>query len=84
MVQSDQELSVLAEWVDGVINDALKLGGSSGDRARGYAQKMAPFTTLTDEEMAALDAVGGEQPRCLPARATAARASRRMACGPGG
>jgi hypothetical protein len=64
----------LAEWVDGVINDALKLGGSSGDRAREYAQKMAPFTTLTDEEMAALDAVGGEQPRCLPARATAARA----------
>jgi hypothetical protein len=53
----------LAEWVDDVINDALKLGGSMDDRAREYAQKMAPFTTLTDEEMAALDAVGGEQ-RC--------------------
>jgi hypothetical protein len=55
----------LAEWVDDVINDALKLGGSMDDRAREYAQKMAPFTTLTDEEMAALDAVGGEQPSRL-------------------
>jgi hypothetical protein len=52
----------LAEWVDDVINDALKLGGPMDDRAREYAQKMAPFTTLTDEEMAALDGVGGEQP----------------------
>jgi hypothetical protein len=59
----------LAEWVDDVINDALKLGGSMDDRAREYAQKMAPFTTLTDEEMAALDTVRGEQPCGLPARA---------------
>ena len=57
----------LAEWVDDVINDALKLGGPMDDRAREYAQKMAPFTTLTDEEMAALDAVGGGQPCHLPA-----------------
>jgi hypothetical protein len=40
------------------------------DRAREYAQKMAPFTTLTDEEMAALDAVPGERHCGLPARAT--------------
>src|SRR5215467_8665227 len=60
----------LAEWVDDVISDALKLGGSMDDRAREYAQKMAPFTTLTDEEMAALDAVGGEQRCRLPTRAT--------------
>jgi hypothetical protein len=58
----------LAEWVDDVISDALKLGGSMDDRAREYAQKMAPFTTLTDEEMAALDAVPGQQPCGLPAR----------------
>jgi hypothetical protein len=60
----------LAEWVDDVISDALKLGGSMDDRAREYAQKMAPFTTLTDEEMAALDAVPGQKPCGLPARVT--------------
>ena len=63
----------LAEWVDDVISDALKLGGSMDDRAREYAQKMAPFTTLTDEEMAALDAVPGQKPCGLPARAVLAR-----------
>ena len=63
----------LAEWVDDVISDALKLGGSMDDRAREYAQKMAPFTTLTDEEMASLDAVPGEQPCGLPARTVSIR-----------
>jgi len=67
----------LAQWVDDVTSDALKLGGSSGDQAREYAQKIAPFTTLTDEEMAALDALPGEQPAGLPARAAAARAGKR-------
>jgi len=59
----------LAEWVDDVISDALRLGGAMDDQARAYAQKMAPFTTLTDEELAALDAVPGDQAGCLPARA---------------
>ena len=63
----------LAEWVDDVISDALKLGGSMDDRAREYAQKMAPFTTLTDEEMTALDAIPGEKPCGLPAVATSDR-----------
>jgi hypothetical protein len=53
----------LAEWVDDVINDALRLGGPMDDRAREYAQKMAPFTTLTDEDMATLDALPGEHCR---------------------
>jgi len=56
----------LAEWVDDVVNDAMKLGGSCGDQAREYAQRVAPFTTLTDEEMAALDAL---PPGRLSARA---------------
>ena len=47
----------LAEWVDDVVSDALKIGGFTDDQAREYAQKIAPFTTLTDEEMAALDAL---------------------------
>src|SRR5258708_14095387 len=51
----------LAEWVDDVVNDALKLGGSMDDQAREYAQRVAPFTTLTDEEMAALDALPGDE-----------------------
>jgi hypothetical protein len=66
----------LAGWVDDVINDALKLGGSMDDRAREYAQKMAPFTTLTDEEMAALDAIPGEKPCGLPALATSDQRAR--------
>jgi hypothetical protein len=61
----------LAEWVDDVVNDALKLGGLMDDQAREYAQRVAPFTTLTDEEMAALDAL---PPGRLPARAAAALA----------
>jgi hypothetical protein len=51
----------LAEWVDAVVSDALKLGGSIDDQAREYAQRVAPFTTLTDEEMAALDALPGDE-----------------------
>jgi hypothetical protein len=77
LVDSDGALVIrfnprqLAEWVDDVISDALKLGGTMDDRARAYAQKMAPFTTLTDQELAALDAPPG---RRLPARpATAPR-----------
>jgi hypothetical protein len=31
------------------------------DVAREYAQRIAPFTTLTDEEMAALDAFPGDE-----------------------
>src|SRR5260221_7923107 len=42
----------LAEWVDDVVNDALKLGGALGHQARGYAPMVAPYNTPSREEIA--------------------------------
>src|SRR5260370_28437634 len=58
----------LAEWVDDVVNDALKLGGSQDDPAPEDAPRGAPLTTLTHQEMAPPHALpggdaGGARPR---------------------
>jgi hypothetical protein len=54
----------VAEWVEYVTKNALLFGGPMDDVAREYAQRIAPFTTLTDSELAALDAfpAGDEVP----------------------
>ena len=36
--------------------NALSFGDSVDDVAREYAQRIAPFTTLTDQDLAELDA----------------------------
>ena len=41
--------------------NALSFGDSVDDVAREYAQRIAPFTTLTDEDLAALDAFPGDE-----------------------
>jgi hypothetical protein len=46
----------VAEWVEHVTKNAMSFGESVDDVAREYAQRIAPFTTLTDEDLAALDA----------------------------
>ena len=51
----------VAEWVEHVAKNALSFGDSVDDVAREYAQRIAPFTTLTDEELAALDAFPGDE-----------------------
>jgi hypothetical protein len=50
----------VAEWVEYVSKNALLFGGPMDDVAREYAQRIAPFTTLTDEDLAALDAFPGD------------------------
>lgn len=50
----------VAEWVEYVSKNALLFGGPMDDLAREYAQRIAPFTTLTDEDLAALDAFHGD------------------------
>src|SRR5260221_10306299 len=56
----------LAEWVDDVVNDALKLGGAMEHHAPCDAQRGAPFTTLTHQGEAA--------PRGLPGDCAGRRA----------
>jgi hypothetical protein len=51
----------VAEWVEHVTKNALSFGDSVDDVAREYAQRIAPFTTLTDQELAALDAFPGDE-----------------------
>src|SRR5215471_825722 len=51
----------VAEWVEHVTKNALSFGDSVDDVAREYAQRIAPFTTLTDEDLAALDAFPGDE-----------------------
>jgi hypothetical protein len=46
----------VAEWVEHVSKNALSFGDSVDDVAREYAQRIAPFTTLTDQDLAELDA----------------------------
>jgi len=46
----------VAEWVEHVTKNAMSFGESVDDVAREYAQRIAPFTTLTDGDLAALDA----------------------------
>lgn len=49
----------VAEWVEHVTKNAMSFGEPVDDVAREYAQRIAPFTTLTDEDLAALDAFPG-------------------------
>jgi hypothetical protein len=51
----------VAEWVEYVSRNALLFGGPMDDVAREYAQRIAPFTTLTDEELAAIDALPDDE-----------------------
>jgi len=51
----------VAEWVEHVTKNALSFGDCVDDVAREYAQRIAPFTTLTDEDLAALDAFPGDE-----------------------
>ena len=51
----------VAEWVEHITRNAMSFGGPMDETAREYAQRIAPFTTLTDEELAALDAFPGDQ-----------------------
>jgi hypothetical protein len=46
----------VAEWVEHIARNAVSFGGPLDDTAREYAQRIAPFTTLTDEDLATLDA----------------------------
>jgi hypothetical protein len=50
----------VAEWVEQVTRNAVSFGGPLDDTAREYAQRIAPFTTLTDQELAELDAFPGD------------------------
>jgi len=56
----------VAEWVEYVAKNAMIFGGPMDDPAREYAQRIAPFTTLTDEELAALDAFGDDHGDAAP------------------
>jgi hypothetical protein len=51
----------VAEWVEHITKNAVSFGGPIDDTAREYAQRIAPFTTLTDEDLAALDAFPGDE-----------------------
>jgi hypothetical protein len=51
----------VAEWVEYVSKNALLFGGPMDDVAREYAQRVAPFTTLTDDDLAALDAFPADE-----------------------
>jgi hypothetical protein len=51
----------VAEWVDHIARNAMSFGGPMDDTARDYAQRIAPFTTLTDEDLAELDAFPGDE-----------------------
>jgi hypothetical protein len=51
----------VAEWVEHITKNAVSFGGPIDDTAREYAQRIAPFTTLTDENLAALDAFPGDE-----------------------
>jgi hypothetical protein len=51
----------VAEWVDHIARNAMSFGGPMDDTAREYAQRIAPFTTLTDEDLAELDAFPGDE-----------------------
>jgi hypothetical protein len=51
----------VAEWVEHIARNAMSFGGPMDDTARDYAQRIAPFTTLTDEDLAALDAFPGDE-----------------------
>jgi hypothetical protein len=51
----------VAEWVELITKNAVSFGGPIDDTAREYAQRIAPFTTLTDEDLAALDAFPGDE-----------------------
>jgi hypothetical protein len=50
----------VAEWVEHIARNAVSFGGPLDDTAREYAQRIAPFTTLTDEDLAELDAFPGD------------------------
>jgi hypothetical protein len=66
----------VAEWVEYVTKNALSFGGPVDDTAREYAQRIAPFTTLTDEDLAALDAFPGDEPPAAPPRPARPRKQR--------
>ena len=51
----------VAAWVEHVTKNSLSFGDCVDDVAREYAQRIAPFTTLTDEDLAALDAFPGDE-----------------------
>ncbi len=51
----------VAEWVEHIARNAMSFGGPMDDTARDYAQRIAPFTTLTDEDLAELDAFPGDE-----------------------
>jgi hypothetical protein len=51
----------VAEWVEHIARNAVSFGAPMDDTAREYAQRIAPFTTLTDEDLAALDAFPGDE-----------------------
>jgi hypothetical protein len=57
----------VAEWVDYVSRNALLFGGPMDDVAREYAQRIALFTTLTDEDLAALDDFADDDSGAAPA-----------------
>jgi len=63
----------VAEWVEYVAKNALCFEGPTDDTAREYAQRIAPFTTLTDEDVAALDAFPGDEADVAPAPAARTR-----------
>jgi hypothetical protein len=51
----------VADWVEHIARNAMSFGGPMDDTAREYAQRIAPFTTLTDEDLAELDAFPGDE-----------------------
>jgi hypothetical protein len=51
----------VAEWVEHIARNAMSFGGPMDETAREYAQRIAPFTTLTDEDLATLDAFPGDE-----------------------
>jgi hypothetical protein len=51
----------VAEWVEHIARNAMSFGGPMDETAKEYAQRIAPFTTLTDQDLAALDAFPGDE-----------------------
>jgi hypothetical protein len=56
----------VAEWVELVARNAVSFGGPLDGTAREYAQRIAPFTTLTDADLAELDAFPGDDDGAAP------------------
>jgi hypothetical protein len=56
----------VADWVEHIARNVVSFGGPLDDTAREYAQRIAPFTTLTDEDLATLDAFPGDDDDAPP------------------